>query len=52
MYKLYEFAMPLTTKGQKSTFNNTKFDIFEDRYLSQDLTSILHNTPLDVSCRR
>ena len=30
--------------GQKSTSNNTKFDIFEDEYLSQGLTSILHNT--------
>ena len=37
-------------QGQKSTFNNTKCDIIEDRYLSQDLTSILHSTPLDVSC--
>ena len=52
MYKLYEFAMPLTAKAKESTFNNTKCDIFEDRYLSQDLTSILHNAPLDVSCGR
>ena len=35
-------------QGQKSTFNNTEFNIYEDKYLSQDLTSILHNT-LDVS---
>ena len=41
-----------TCQGQKSTFNNTKFDIFEGRYLSQDLISLLHNTPLDVSCGR
>ena len=44
--------MNLLCQGQKSTFNNTKCDIIEDRYLSQDLTSILHNTPLDVSCGR
>ena len=31
-------------QGQKSIFNNTKFDIFEDKYRSQDLTPILHNT--------
>ena len=41
MYKLYQFAF--YCQGQKSTFINTKFDIFEDKYLSQDLTSILHN---------
>ena len=32
---------------QKSNFNNTKFAIFEDKYLSQDLIVILRNiTPL------
>ena len=31
-------------QGQKSTFNSTEFNIYEDKYLSQDLTSILHNT--------
>ena len=31
-------------QGKKSTFNNTEVNIYEDKYLSQDLTSILHNT--------
>ena len=47
MYKLYEFAMPLTAKAK-----NLLLITQNDRYLSQDLTSILHNTPLDVSCGR
>ena len=51
MHKLYQFAMSSTTKAKKPTINNAKFDIFNDKYLSQDLTSILHNT-LDVSSRR
>ena len=38
-------------QGYKSTFNNTKFNRYKDKYLSQDLTSILHNT-LNVSCGR
>ena len=47
MYKLYEFAMPLTAKAK-----NLLLITQNDRYLSQDLTSILHNTPLHVSCGR
>ena len=35
-------------QSKKSTLNNTKFNRYEDKYLIQDLTSILHNT-LDVS---
>ena len=31
-------------RGQKSIFNNKKVDIFEDKYPSQDLSCILHNT--------
>ena len=30
-------------RGQKSIFSNTKFDIFGDKYLSQDLIVILRN---------
>ena len=42
MYKLYQSA--IYSQNQKSIFNNTKVDIFEDKYLSQDLSCILHNT--------
>ena len=34
---------------QKSNFNNTKFAIFEDKYLSQDLIVILRNIVSSVS---
>ena len=47
MYKLL-ICYAFYRRGQKSTLNNTEFIIYEDKYFSQDLTSILHNT-LDVS---
>ena len=34
----------LPSQRLKSIFNITKVDIFEDKYLSQDLSCILHNT--------
>ena len=49
MYKLYQFALPFITKAEKSIFNITKVDIFEDKYLSLDLSCILHNT-VEGSC--
>ena len=52
MYKLYEFAMPLTAKAKNLLLIMQNMIFFQDRYLSQDQTAILHNTPLDVSCRR
>ena len=39
VYKLYQSAMPSTAQVK----NITKFDTFENKYLSRDLISILHN---------
>ena len=47
VYKLYQCAMPFTAESKNLNYNNTKFAIFEDKYLSQDLIVILLNiTPL------
>ena len=37
---------------QKSNFNNTKFAIFGDKYLSQDLIVILRNITLLCQVRQ
>ena len=41
LYKLYQFPLPSIAKSKKSIYNNTKFDSFGDKYLSQGLIAIL-----------